>query len=147
MKPIEARLQQTRQISHNLIRNARNSKQSVTDHIKHCKEQLELVEKELLDEIDSKATEKSLSLQQQAEELEVIVQKFATAGEFTKKVLQSANEVEMMLVKNHIMARLRRLDGIEVELQPRDDDVVQYKFCKEDFEKCLAGGCVGHIMT
>eukprot|EP00794_Sanderia_malayensis_P005680 gene5680-6381_t len=146
MKEIEDGLNLIQNLSKNIQLNAENAKLDVKEHIMQRRKDLDSIEGELLQEIDLVVKKKHSCLQEQAKELDKTFQKLKTACSFSGRVLKSASEVELMLLKKHIESRLVILDGERVELNPRHDDAVSYNQTEGGGKK-IVKDCFGEIIS
>lgn len=133
LKEVHEILQSVNCLQLRLMKNTDNAKQDVVQQFVKIRENLNLIEAEMLEKIDKQSKRKESILKEQEKELEIVNEKFSIACSFLNKTVTLADDAEVTLIRKIIHERMNELEKVQIEKNPKCNDEIS----KEDLKFML----------
>ena len=129
----------------NLTKRSEGIQHEISRNFAKCYEVFKEKEEELVMLVKNESRAKLKNLGLQKENLETLLASVTSSCDFSENVLKHGNEAEVMLVKKQLVQRRNDLQTTHTDLEPVDDDVIDYEFFPDEFRRAI--GCAGHVKT
>jgi len=123
---IQKTLELMKQTLISLDKQCQTSQTSLQKSFAAMKEALDMRCAQLLGEIEDQKNLKQKELEIQRQDLQLVFDGIRYSSEFTKKMIDKGNDLEVFLSKKPVLERLNFLQTTKLEFTPVHDEVVEY---------------------
>ena len=147
-EPVRYVMEDLTKLQNSVKENASRVRSEVKNYIAACIKTLKEYENKLLREVDYIENTKLKNLTDQEDELSLTYNRLTAGCHFAEQALQQGSEAEVMTLKKQIVRRLEELNKADADLDPCDNDIIQYEILNKDGLKKYANSHVlGEIKT